>query len=310
MAKRRKTRELKGGEKIMREHDKRFENQLKNMDTYINNECIQRYGFISDSKTPPWKNKINALKSIDPEKLELRQPTNLAVHNLSDTKLPTGTQRLLGLSLKFCLEQNRPKPAIETTIHKMKRSIRIRYWLDQQPDTSNESEYIPGLYLPSEWTPPLATPQTEQRLLAFESELLKEIDKRKPFRRSNIDFFKTRALKILLDRTDLHISNSDKDLGPVVRNKRRYMAAMYKDHFHTNAYKRLTKEEASTMNQETRTLIIKTMHPGCGASKAIMTYHHRSLKKPKRDNQAYGLPKVHKDPIVDRPIISGVNGIT
>jgi hypothetical protein len=148
MAKRRKTRELQGGG-LMREHDKRFENQLKNMDTYINNECIQRYGFISDSKTPPWKNKLNALKSIDPEKIELRQPTNLAFHNISDTKLPTGTQHLLRLSLKFCLEQNRPKSAIETTIQKIKRSIRITYWLDQQPDTSNESKYIPGLFLPS-----------------------------------------------------------------------------------------------------------------------------------------------------------------
>jgi hypothetical protein len=102
----------------MREHDNRFENQLENMDTYINSECIHRYGFISDIKTPSWKNKINALKKIDPEKLELRPPTNLAFHNLSDTKLPTGTKHLLGLSLKFCLEQNRPTPAIETTIQK------------------------------------------------------------------------------------------------------------------------------------------------------------------------------------------------
>jgi hypothetical protein len=132
MAKSRKTRELQGGG-LTREHDKRFKNQLKNMDTYINSECIQQCGFISDSKTPIWKNKINALKAIDPAKLELRQPTNLAFHNLSDTKLPTGTKCLLGLSLKFCLEQNRPKHAIETTIQNMKRSIRIRYWLDQQP---------------------------------------------------------------------------------------------------------------------------------------------------------------------------------
>jgi hypothetical protein len=32
-------------------------------------------------------------------------------------------------------------------------------------------------------------------------------------------------------------------------------------------------------------------------------------EKTKTDNQAYRLPKLHKDPIVDRPIISGVNGI-
>jgi hypothetical protein len=100
----------------------------------------------------------------------------------------------------------------------------------------------------------------EQRLLAFESELREEIDRRKPCRCSNIDFFQNRALKMLRERTDLHISNSDNKLGPVVRNKKKYMEAMYKYHVHTSAHKRLTEEELSTMHQETRSLIIKTMH--------------------------------------------------
>jgi hypothetical protein len=30
----------------------------------------------------------------------------------------------------------------------------------------------------------------------------------------------------------------------------------------------------------------------------------------KKDAHAYGLPKLHKDPVVDRPIISGINSIT
>jgi hypothetical protein len=80
-------------------------------------------------------------------------------------------KRLLGLSLIFCIEQNHPKPAIEATIQKKKRSIRIRHWLDQQPENNNENEYIPGLYFYSEWMPPLVSPQTEQRLIAFESKL-------------------------------------------------------------------------------------------------------------------------------------------
>jgi hypothetical protein len=96
----------------------------------------------------------------------------------------------------------------------------------------------------------------------------------------------------------------------VVRHKRKYTEAMYTYHFCTNAYKRLTIEEPPPVNQDTRSLIIKTMQPGCGASKAIMTYHHRSLKTQKRDKQAYCIPKLHKDPIVDRPIISGINDIS
>jgi hypothetical protein len=311
MAKRRKTRELQREKKLAEDNPKSQSNKLKNMHTYIEKECIQRYGFISNSKQTPWQNKINALKMINPDMLDLKQPSNLAFHNLSDSELPTGTQRLLGLSLKFCLQQGRPTPAIEETIRKMQRSIRIQHWISElQIGEETDNNYIPGLYLPSDWTPPLATPSIERRLLHFENELRKEVKRRKPCRSSNLDFFQNRALKILRNRTDLHISNSDKNLGPVVRTKRKYMEGMFRNHLDTKAYKQLTKDEADAFNQETRSIIKKTMHPQCGASKAILTYFNRSLKQPKRNAHAYGLPKLHKNPIVDRPIISGINNIT
>jgi hypothetical protein len=77
------------------------------------------------------KFNLNALKTINPDMLNLRKPSNLAFHNLSDSELPTGTQRLLGLSLKLCLQQGRPTPAIEDTIIKMQRLIRIRHWISE-----------------------------------------------------------------------------------------------------------------------------------------------------------------------------------
>jgi hypothetical protein len=88
------------------------------------------------------------------------------------------------------------------------------------------------------------------------------------------------------------------------------MEGMFKDHLDSKAYKQLTKDEADAFNQEARSIITKTMHPQCGANKAILTYFHRSLEHPKRDVQIYGLPKLHKEPVVDRPIISGINSIT
>jgi hypothetical protein len=95
----------------------------------------------------------------------------------------------------------------------------------------------------------------------------------------------------------------------VVRNKKEYMKNMYKDHLSTKAYKRLTKEESAILNQRTRTEIKIIMHKGCGANKAVLTYFMPSIQRPMRDAQAYGLPKLHKYPIVDRPIISGRNSI-
>jgi hypothetical protein len=92
MVKRRKMSELQGGEKVALRNKRHVNNQVRNMNTYINKECLQRYDFVSDSKLPDWKNKIKALKTIDPEMLELIHPSNMVFHNLSNPQLPMGTQ--------------------------------------------------------------------------------------------------------------------------------------------------------------------------------------------------------------------------
>jgi hypothetical protein len=173
---------------------------MKNMKTDINGECVKRYGSAGNVKHPKWENKINALKEINPNILELGQPTDLAFHNLSNTDLPTGAQRLLGHSLKFCIAEQRPTPAIEATLQRMQCSIRIRHWIDNElpvdTDAANDN-YIPTLYLPSNWNPPRASPGIERRILSFENELRKEIKRQKPSRSSNLDFYQNRALKML-----------------------------------------------------------------------------------------------------------------
>jgi hypothetical protein len=115
MAKRRKTRELQGEKKLAKYISKSQHNKLKNMHTYIKKECIQHYGFISNIRQAPWQNKINALKTINPGMLDLRQPSNLAFHNLSDSELPKGTQRLLGLSLNFFFSSKEDQPLLLKT---------------------------------------------------------------------------------------------------------------------------------------------------------------------------------------------------
>jgi hypothetical protein len=139
MAKRRKMRELQGGEKLALKKEINFNHQMSNMTTYINKESHQLYGFISSRKRPGWQNNINALKTIHPDMLELRQPSNRAFHNLSYSQLPMGTHQLLGIS--------RPSPAIDNTISRMQRSIRIQHWISQITTDMKDakSNYIPGM---------------------------------------------------------------------------------------------------------------------------------------------------------------------
>jgi hypothetical protein len=72
-----KARELQGEKKLAEDIWKSLNNNLKNMHTYIEKECIQRYGFVSNSTQAPWKNKINALKTINPDMIDLRQPSDI-----------------------------------------------------------------------------------------------------------------------------------------------------------------------------------------------------------------------------------------
>jgi hypothetical protein len=54
---------ITGGGEISSKNERHCNNQLSNMNTYIDKECLQRCGFISDSKRPQFQNKINALRT-------------------------------------------------------------------------------------------------------------------------------------------------------------------------------------------------------------------------------------------------------
>jgi hypothetical protein len=71
------------------------------------------------------------------------------------------------LSLKFCIQEKIPKPQVTKTVARLRRTFRLKAWLDSRPEEDtgkNDDEYIPGMYLPSAWIPPLALPHIENGL--------------------------------------------------------------------------------------------------------------------------------------------------
>lgn len=89
-------------------------------------------------------------------------------HNLCTTlSPPAGARYLLGLGEKFCIERGRPRGTDKLYLQNMSRfarSIRIR---DAMKDFEGESDYIPGLYIPSPWNPGRADVNIEFRLMIF-----------------------------------------------------------------------------------------------------------------------------------------------
>jgi hypothetical protein len=119
----------------------------------------------------------------------------------------------------------------------------------------------------------------------------------------NLDFHLNRALKKIRDPNGFHISNSDKNLGMVVRMKRQGMDGMYKYHISINVYKNITKLEAASIHKEIRLLIKQAFKPGCRANKAVLTYLPGSIKQTteKRWPIAF-FTALHKTQIIDRLI--------
>jgi hypothetical protein len=168
-------------------------NRLKRSTSHIRDINIRRYGFVSDPNHPLWKNKQGALRTMDISLLESKQPSNATLHNLSGKKLPCGSDQLLGLSLKFCIQETIPKLQVTKTIERLRRAVRLQAWLDthsdEKTDEKNDNDYTPGLYLPSTWTPPLAPTHIENGISAFEGKLNDYFEQRRPNRSDNLTFF-------------------------------------------------------------------------------------------------------------------------
>jgi hypothetical protein len=71
-------------------------------------------------------NKAEALTTMDTSLLLSKQQKNLAFHNLDNTNLPAGTNELLGLGLKFCVQRPTPKPELKDTYSRLTPSVHIQ----------------------------------------------------------------------------------------------------------------------------------------------------------------------------------------
>ena len=117
------------------------------------------------------------------------------------------------------------------------------------------------------------------------------------------------ALLWLQDHTEFIVFNTDKNLGPAIIERERYIQYAWKDHLcDTNTYKQLSKKEAykkvtSIMND----IEFFTHKFKSSLEKHEITYINRLLQKTNYDNAysyMYLLAKIHKHPMKTRAIIS------
>jgi len=315
------SKETKKSRRIIQRRKNRY---IKREIKKLNNETINRiqqknkflesqFGFYANPENSKCSNFNNALSKIT--SMAYNQPTNLAFHNLCKANsLPPGTTHLLGLNLKFCLASNHLNYNPKKSLLNLAYTIQTKEHL-KNLQTEDNLEYIPQLYIKNKnWNPPPASSTIEDQLVTFDKAIKDKhtrlLTKYQDLSLTNLTTSQTKMLKLLRKQNEVVIKPSDKNLGPVAMDKDEYICQILKEHLLSKEYCKLTKQEATqkieTLHNTLKNYISSTDIP---LSKAEQTCFHRSLKTFHRVPILYGLPKVHKNPVSLRPVVSSTNSL-
>ena len=265
------------------------------------------YGFHANPTKSLTSNFNQAIRTRD-HRLIKNQPTNLSYHNLCTLKQPpSNVGQLLGLNLKYCVTPPTPKPDLQATVGKLIRSVRTQNMLVQRKVKS--TQFIPQLYKKNSfYSPPLATDEIEYNLSKFDSLLEKAAADLPTKCKSNLTPTQYKLLQDLKGNPEFIILPSDKNLGPAILNREVYMERVLTEHLLSKAYRHVPPIEATAYLCQTKTSLQRLYRSHkTKLSPAERQYFERSFPETHRNPMFYIIPKVQKEPVKYRPVVSCIN---
>ena len=118
---------------------------------------------------PLWERVERQIGDTDVARMCAR-PTNMACHNLLKVNpMPSGTAKLLGLGLNYCIKLTTMKESTKNTFNRLTEDVRRIYALRHVEN--DEGNYIPSLYIKSDYEFRPAPVLIERTLATFETKI-------------------------------------------------------------------------------------------------------------------------------------------
>ena len=252
-----------------------------------------------------------------PPQAYFNRVSNLTCHNLcQSTYIPPAVTNLLGLGLKFCIADRPPPNKLSNSFSRLRDDVRTRYHISSSggsDDNSDNPSYDPKLYVKNlEWCPDPASRDIEAAMDMFETSINKEIASHAPGFQPNLLKYELRLLQSIRNNQDLVILQTDKNLGPAVWERSEYIKQTLNEHLlDPTTYQQLTHGAAMTRVDYTKHLVNSHYNKFWYDLKDFeRSYFTRTMEQSNfRILQYYGMPKVHKETLKTRPVVSCTNSI-
>ena len=222
--------------------------------------------------------------------------------NFSNYQLSHSENYLLSLGLNF-----RPTPkaipihTLKKQIDEFSRSIRLKHYFCGR--NLNTGLYHPKLFVHSNWNPPICPPYIEIPLLALRHELCGL----KPFpHKPNLSHSELLTLSRLQANKTILVLPTDKNLGPAMVTADWYKRELDRLLNNEQFYKRVD-EVPYTAIHDKLALILHRHGRSLGEKVVKYILQFVSNHSPAKFKV---LPKVHKNPLVGRPIVASTKYIT
>ena len=260
------------------------------------------YGFVADPTKSKRYNSYTVLCDM-PTWFYFGRPNHTAFHTFceKDTKVPKNLEFLLGLGTKFIPTPYFTNHDMKTTFRRLERDLKLRTYFAGPESTLDDEDYDKKIYVPSKWVPKHWMIPTELTYRLSRLRRNTEALFRKKCGKSNLLPTQRRLLQTIRNHEELMVVNCDKNLGPAIIERDKYIILVLEHLSDEKTYMRLNDDEVKLYIDNTNELLNDWIS---NFDKYLSQMEKKYLKTTRTNNLPYFYMtiKAHKTPWSLRPI--------